>query len=121
MIQNVCFFFFLENWIRAQFQPSHPSRICFFNQDQQCRSLSDFWFWRRIRSVKGHAGSQRADVSALTAPCAGAVDQALVPGGDQGLNCKSEGDVHQLPPTSRGRDSAESLIMFSLRATRGEQ
>lgn len=34
-------------------------------------------------------------VSALTAPRAGGVDQALVPGGGQGLNCNPEGDVHQ--------------------------
>lgn len=46
-----------------------------------------------------HAGSQRDGggglVSALTAPRAGGVDQALVPGGGQGLDCNPEGDVHQ--------------------------
>lgn len=34
-------------------------------------------------------------VSALTAPRAGGVDQALVPGGGQGLNCNPEGHFHQ--------------------------
>lgn len=69
-----------------------------FNQDEQRQSLSDVWLWRRIRSLKhldlsGVGGGGL--VSALTAPRAGGVDQALVPGGGQGLNCNPEGDVHQ--------------------------
>lgn len=41
------------------------------------------------------AGGGEGLVTALTAPHAGGVDQALVPGGSQGLNCNPEGDVHQ--------------------------
>lgn len=59
--------------------------------------------------------------SALTAPRAGAVDQALVPGGGQGLNCNPEGDVHQKAPASRIDGAAENLITISLTATRGDQ